>query len=111
VSLFRKVVDDFKNACREKKYIVREFAFDAEKSKGGEKKKLEAERETQKKNLVRWCKTNFSEAFVAWVHLKAIRVFVESVLRYGLPTNFQAMLLLVRQRKYKIVLEISIAPR
>lgn len=36
---------------------------------------------------------NFSEAFIAWVHIKALRVFVESVLRYGLPVNFQAVLL------------------
>ena len=24
---------------------------------------------------------NFSEAFIAWIHVKALRVFVESVLR------------------------------
>ncbi|KAM5316892.1 V-type proton ATPase subunit C 2 isoform 2-T3 [Glossophaga mutica] len=43
--------------------------------------------------LLRWLKVNFSEAFIAWVHIKALRVFVESVLRYGLPVNFQAVLL------------------
>nr|CAD7459938.1 unnamed protein product [Timema tahoe] len=43
--------------------------------------------------LVRWLKVNFSESFCAWVHVKALRVFVESVLRYGLPVNFQAMLI------------------
>jgi len=64
-------------------------------------KKLDAEREKQKKALIRWCKTNFSEAFIAWIHLKAIRVFVESVLRYGLPTNFQAMLLLPQKKQIK----------
>lgn len=31
--------------------------------------------------FVRWLKVNFSEVFVAWIHLKALRVFVESVLR------------------------------
>lgn len=31
--------------------------------------------------LLRWLKVNFSEAFVAWIHIKALRVFVESVLR------------------------------
>lgn len=31
--------------------------------------------------LLRWLKVNFSEAFIAWVHVKALRVFVESVLR------------------------------
>ena len=31
--------------------------------------------------LVRWLKVNFGEAFIAWIHIKALRVFVESVLR------------------------------
>lgn len=31
--------------------------------------------------LVRWLKVNFSECFICWTHVKAIRVFVESVLR------------------------------
>jgi len=43
--------------------------------------------------LVRWLKVNFSECFCAWIHVKALRVFVESVLRYGLPVNFQAILI------------------
>uniref|UniRef100_A0A3P8U505 V-type proton ATPase subunit C n=1 Tax=Amphiprion percula TaxID=161767 RepID=A0A3P8U505_AMPPE len=43
--------------------------------------------------FVSWLKVNFSEMFIAWVHLKALRVFVESVLRYGLPVNYQALLL------------------
>jgi len=101
ITLFRKFIDEFKGACREKKFTVREYSFDENKNKGGDKKKLEAEKEKLKKGLIRWCKTNFSEAFVAWIHLKAIRVFVESVLRYGLPTNFQAMLLLPNKGKQK----------
>jgi V-ATPase subunit C len=38
--------------------------------------------------LVRIAKSAFSDTFQAWTHLKAIRVFVESVLRYGLPPEF-----------------------
>lgn len=33
------------------------------------------------KVFVHWLKINFSELFVAWIHLKALRVFVESALR------------------------------
>jgi V-type H+-transporting ATPase subunit C len=99
VVLFRKVSDDFKAATRERKYIVRDFKFDPNRSAKADKKKLEAEKEKLRKALIRWCKTNFSEAFIAWIHLKAIRVFVESVLRYGLPTNFQAMLLLPNKNR------------
>jgi len=99
VVLFRKVAEDFKNVSREKKFIARDFKYDPNKTGKTDKKKLDNEKEKLRKALIRWCKTNFSEAFVAWIHLKAIRVFVESVLRYGLPTNFQAMLLLPNKNK------------
>ena len=33
--------------------------------------------------LMNWLKVNFSQAFSAWIHLKAVRVFTESVLRYA----------------------------
>ncbi|CAD7688466.1 unnamed protein product [Nyctereutes procyonoides] len=56
--------------------------------------------------LVRWLKVNFSEAFIAWIHVKALRVFVESVLRYGLPVNFQAMLLQPNKKTMKKLREV-----
>jgi V-type H+-transporting ATPase subunit C len=43
-------------------------------------------------------KTNFSEAFIHWIHTKALRVFVETVLRYGLPLNFQAVVIQPQKR-------------
>uniref|UniRef100_A0A3Q4GH30 V-type proton ATPase subunit C n=1 Tax=Neolamprologus brichardi TaxID=32507 RepID=A0A3Q4GH30_NEOBR len=49
---------------------------------------------------------NFSEAFIAWIHIKALRVFVESVLRYGLPVNFQAMLLQPTKKTMKKLREV-----
>ena len=36
---------------------------------------------------------------MAWIHLKIVRAFVESVLRYGLPVDFLTVLLV--PRKYK----------
>lgn len=95
VTLFRKVIDDFKARAKENKFMVREFFYD-EKEIAREREEM-ARLLTAKKQqygpLLRWLKVNFSEAFIAWVHLKALRVFVESVLRYGLPVNFQAVLL------------------
>lgn len=64
-----------------------------------EQKKLEQDQQRLKKALARWCNTNFAEAFIAWIHLKCIRCFVESVLRYGLPARFQAMLIVARNNK------------
>jgi len=99
VVMFRKVSEEFKIKAREKKYVVREFKFTTDKSGKADKKKMDAEKEKLRKNLIRWCKTNFSEAFIGWIHLKAIRVVVESILRYGLPQHYQAMLLLPNKNR------------
>ncbi|NXX92772.1 VATC2 ATPase, partial [Centropus bengalensis] len=140
VTLFRKVMDDFKAKARENRFMVREFYFDEKELKcekeelmklASDKKQqyvsstskvrqqpamvpgllameqLHTARESQHSclfsqgPLLRWLKVNFSEAFVAWIHVKALRVFVESVLRYGLPVNFQAMLLQPNKKSVK----------
>ncbi|XP_054277523.1 V-type proton ATPase subunit C [Macrosteles quadrilineatus] len=95
VTLFKKVVDEFKHHAREKKFVVREFTYNEEELAAGKNEitKLVTDKKKQFGPLVRWLKVNFSECFCAWIHIKALRVFVESVLRYGLPVNFQAMLL------------------
>ncbi|KAM7079560.1 V-type proton ATPase subunit C 2 isoform 3-T4 [Molossus nigricans] len=95
VTLFRKVIDDFKTKARENKFTVREFYYDEKEieREREEMTRLLSDKKQQYGPLLRWLKVNFSEAFIAWVHIKALRVFVESVLRYGLPVNFQAVLL------------------
>ncbi|XP_065901626.1 V-type proton ATPase subunit C 1-B-like [Dysidea avara] len=101
VTLFKKVVDEFKLHCREHKFIVRDFVYDpnAIKEERDEKGKLEIEMKKEFNPLMNWLKVNFSQAFSSWLHLKALRVFVESVLRYGLPVDFQAVLLKPSSKK------------
>ncbi|XP_053984699.1 V-type proton ATPase subunit C isoform X1 [Hylaeus anthracinus] len=95
VTLFKKVTEEFKLHAREKKFIVRDFTYNEEELAAGKNEitKLVTDKKKQFGPLVRWLKVNFSECFCAWIHVKALRVFVESVLRYGLPVNFQAILL------------------
>ena len=65
------------------RFTVRDFTFD-EKALANERDKireLETEKQKLHANLVRWLKINFGEVFSASVHIKALRVFVESVLR------------------------------
>lgn len=95
VTLFKKVVDEFKLHAREKKFVVRDFTYNEEEMAAGKNEitKLVTDKKKQFGPLVRWLKVNFSETFCAWIHVKALRVFVESVLRYGLPVNFQAILM------------------
>ncbi|CAJ1074094.1 V-type proton ATPase subunit C 1-B [Xyrichtys novacula] len=101
VTLFKRAVCEFKAKAQESKFSVREYSFDLEERKQQEMKQLSIHKKEQYGIFVRWLKVNFSEVFVAWIHLKALRVFVESVLRYGLPVNYQALLLQVDRKRSK----------
>ncbi|KAK2887070.1 hypothetical protein QQF64_013966 [Cirrhinus molitorella] len=108
VTLFRKAIDDFKHKARENKFMVRDFQYNEEEMKADKEEmtRLSTDKKKQFGPLVRWLKVNFSEAFIAWIHIKALRVFTESVLRYGLPVNFQAMLLQPNKKNVKKLREV-----
>jgi len=108
VTLFKKVIDEFKHHCRQNKFIVRDFKYSEEMLNAGknEKTKLETDKKKQYGPLVRWLKVNFSEAYIGMIHVKALRVFVESVLRYGLPVNFQAVLMHPTKKTVKKLREV-----
>lgn len=86
--------EEFVKACRERRYVVRQFEYDpSQASKTAmAMEQLQVEVDGMRTGLTRWCKTHYGETFVAWMHIKVIRVFVESVLRYGLPVDFTAVL-------------------
>jgi len=92
VITFKQFVDDFKLKARELKFTVRKHepnsSLDQEK-----RDELNKTLDKRKKDLNRFCKTNYGEVFMAWVHLKAIRIYVESVLRFGLPARFRAVVI------------------
>lgn len=92
---------EFANACREKRYVLRDFKWDPSASSKSAMllEQLQVEVDGMKSALMRWCKTHYGDAFVAWMHIKVIRVFVESVLRYGLPVDFTAVLYKVHSGK------------
>ncbi|KAI9304532.1 hypothetical protein BJ944DRAFT_202551 [Cunninghamella echinulata] len=93
VTLFKRVAEEFHHKAREEKFIVRDFKYDedalqSQKRELEEASGIEAEQQAE---LVRLAKINFGELFASWIHLKALRVFVESVLRYGLPPDFTSV--------------------
>uniref|UniRef100_A0A1A7XRP6 V-type proton ATPase subunit C n=1 Tax=Iconisemion striatum TaxID=60296 RepID=A0A1A7XRP6_9TELE len=90
------------------RFTVRDFQYNEEEMKADKEEmtRLSTDKKKQFGPLVRWLKVNFSEAFIAWIHIKALRVFVESVLRYGLPVNFQAMLLQPNKKNMKKLREV-----
>ncbi|RKP12079.1 lysosomal H+-transporting ATPase 42kDa, V1 subunit C1, partial [Piptocephalis cylindrospora] len=90
VTIFQRALADFTSKCREERYTVRDFIWDEEQMEKDRAAIVESTsaQETMQLQLSEWVKASFGDAFVAWIHLKALRVYVESVLRYGLPADF-----------------------
>lgn len=90
VTLFRRVKDEFAQKAREKKFIVRDFTYDEEEIEKQKKdvEDLLVEEKEMWADLLRLSRINFSELFQVLVHLKVVRAYVESVLRYGLPAAY-----------------------
>ncbi|KAI5068612.1 hypothetical protein GOP47_0016957 [Adiantum capillus-veneris] len=110
VILFRKVSDTFKTAARERGFQVREFEYDpeAQQNRDEEISRLTADQENMRTALQQWCYASYGEVFSSWMHLCAIRLFVESILRYGLPPCFLAVVLappLKSEKKVRLILE------
>lgn len=95
VVMFKSAAAPFQKACRERRYITRDFEY----SEDGYKK-LKVQREQldeavkRQHELVRGLyQAAWSDAMVAWIHVKAMRVFVESVLRFGMPPRFASFII------------------
>ncbi|XP_042520008.1 V-type proton ATPase subunit C isoform X2 [Macadamia integrifolia] len=95
VTLFRRVADNFKTSAREKGFQIRDFEYSPEAQEGRKKEleKLMQDQETMRSSLLQWCYTSYGEVFSSWMHFCAVRVFTESILRYGLPPSFLAAVL------------------
>ncbi|TFK57433.1 ATPase, V1 complex, subunit C [Heliocybe sulcata] len=108
VVIFRKVHDEFVQKCRENKFIVRDFQY-SEDAMAKQREELDTADTTEKElwtELLRLSRTNFSESFQLLVHLKVLRLFVESVLRYGLPANYTGLIIKPDPKQVKKILTI-----
>ena len=127
VVVFKKCAEEFKHACREKcvppgcfrlpccrlssraalptnrGYQIREISHDAHAStaSAAEVQRISADMAARKASLLEWCRTAFGEAFAALLHVAAVRLFVESILRYGLPPCFATALCCVDKKHEK----------
>ncbi|KAI9371390.1 hypothetical protein BJX61DRAFT_29103 [Aspergillus egyptiacus] len=90
VTTFRKHSTEFVHKCREQKWIPRDFKY-VEGGKEEERKEVERVGGDERKlwgETLRLGRTAWSEAVMVWVHVLVLRVFVETVLRYGLPLDY-----------------------
>lgn len=97
VLVFKKILEDFKIACRKRKFVVRESNSGDDVS-ADEFKALTAKAEQEKSALLALLSQQYSLCYVAWIHVKALRIFVECMLKYGLPPRFVAVALAVDDR-------------
>ncbi|KAG7663155.1 VMA5 [[Candida] subhashii] len=96
VTLFKKFQNEFINSSRERKWHPRnDFVYSEEMLNNLRKEfDLTKANELKSKNeLIRLAKTAYSDIMANWFHLKVIRVYVEAVLRYGLPPQFDNYLI------------------
>jgi len=100
VTVFKKHSNEFLHKCRESRWTPREWKFHegGKEAEEEELRKLEKEERKVWGEALRLGRTGYSDAVMAWMHVLALRVFVETVLRYGLPLNFVAGIVKVCNR-------------
>ena len=111
VTVFSRAHKDFVRAAHEQKFTVRDFVYDKgvlEQSRH-DTEVLRASVQSQWAALVRLVRTSFSEAFAVWLHAKALRLYVESVLRYGLPPHYLFVVLQPHRGKEKKMRRLFLA--
>lgn len=90
VTTFKRHSQEFVHMCREHKWTPRDFKY-KEGGREEEQKEVELVGKDERKvwgEALRLGRTAWGDAVMAWVHVLALRVFVETVLRYGLPLQF-----------------------
>jgi len=95
VVMFKSAAEAFKKQCRDKRYVVRDFEYSEEAYKRLKVQREQLEDAVKRQHeLVRGLyQAAWSDAMVAWMHIKAMRIFVESVLRFGMPPCFASFIL------------------
>lgn len=97
VTTFKKTSAEFLQKCREQKWTPRQYKY-VEGGKEEEQKELDRVAREEKKvwgEALRLGRTGWSEAVMVWAHVLTLRVFVETVLRYGLPLEYVSALVKV----------------
>ncbi|KAF2771690.1 ATPase, V1 complex, subunit C [Teratosphaeria nubilosa] len=90
VTVFKKHAAEFTHKAREHRWTPREIKFHegGREAEEQEQRKLEKEERRIWGEALRLGRTGYSDAVMSWVHVLALRVFVETVLRYGLPLAY-----------------------
>lgn len=88
-------VEFYKALCRERRWTIRPFKYDKDEEKHNSiiMADLVNRRRAAWRYMLIWCESKFDSVFTAWIHCIATRVFVESILRYGVRASISALIL------------------
>ena len=112
MQLYRVIVmkhkkDDFRNECQSKLRITcKEYNEDELANKPLEEKEIEklANESTQKKHdLERHAESGYSEVFYALLHLKYLRLYVESCLKYTSGDYYSVMVYTPKEKEQRLI--------
>jgi len=96
IVMFRSAVEPFLKKVRDERIgtaRIFEYSPQAYDRAKAQREELKKECERQEKMMKGFCKASLSDVMIAWVHIKAMRIFVESVLRFGVPPNFASFII------------------
>lgn len=104
VVVFKKHSAEFVHKIREKRWTPRDYKYKegGKEEEAKEVNKLEKDERKLWGEALRLARTGYSESAMIWIHVLALRVFVETVLRYGLPLDFVCGLVQVRTPRHFI---------
>lgn len=97
VTTFKKHSAEFLQKAREHKWTPRQYKY-VEGGKEEEQRELDKVAKEERKvwgEALRLGRSGWSESVMVWAHIMTLRVFVETVLRYGLPLEFVCALVKV----------------
>lgn len=97
VSTFKKHSAEFLHKCREQKWTPRQYKH-VEGGREEEQRELDKVTNEERKvcgEALRMGRNGWSESVMILVHVVTLRVFVEAVLRYGLPLDYVTALIKV----------------
>lgn len=101
-------VEKWKSICRDYRWTVRPFVYDPNEQ-AALKQEIQTyveSRRTEWERLKTFCEEMFDSAYRAWIHIVAMRVFVEIRLRYGLGDNWLSFVVFPKKNQEKKVRDI-----
>lgn len=109
---FKKHSAEFLHKCREKRWTPRDYKYKegGKEEEAKEASQLAQDAQKQWGEALRLGRTGYSESAMIWIHVLALRVFVETVLRYGLPLDFVCGLVQVRSHSSVSRYVIALTP-